>query len=259
MLIITTKTRPIPLHRCRIFKSATPRGNLLLRSFQEQGTVRPVTPFHQSCASFSKASTSLPKPKSAACFFPSATTTAISLLATLANPTATMTLLALCDSESNNNNDDDFIAKIRSKLESQSFSFPSEDETLNSIAASLGSQVSSAIATGVPTDLSYGFLAGYLSGLALKKVGKVASIALGCSFLALQSLAYAGYIDVHHDKLQKQVEEMLDRNNDGVVDCTDLRSVLEDVRKVAGFGLEDKSLVASTGGFGLGFWGGLRS
>ena len=83
---------------------------------------------------------------------------------------------------------------------------------------------------------------------------------LGLSFLALQSLAYSGYIDVHHEKLQKQLEEMLDRNKDGVVDGEDIRSVVEEVRKVAGFGLEDNTnLVAKTGGFGLGFWGGLRS
>ncbi len=183
-----------------------------------------------------------------------------------------MTTLALCDNDnnnnkdnnSNNNNDDDFISKIKSKFESQNFSLenlplPLDNETLASIASSLGTQISSAVSTGIPTDVSYGFFAGYLSGLALKKIGKVASLTLGITFLGLQSLAYAGYIDVHHDKLQKQVEEMLDRNKDGVVDSDDLRSVIEEVRKVAGFGLEDTNLVAKTGGFGLGFWGGLRS
>ena len=52
---------------------------------------------------------------------------------------------------------------------------------------------------------------------------------------------------------------MLDRNHDGVVGAGDLKSVLEGVRSVAGFGLEDDNakLGASGGGFGLGFWGGL--
>ena len=199
-----------------------------------------------------------------------ASTTVISFIASLAYPTITITTLALCDKKNdtnnNNNDDEDFISKIRSKLESQSFSLnnipkiPIDNETLNSIASSLGTQISSAISTGIPTDLSYGFFAGYLSGFALKKIGKVASITLGLSFLALQSLAYSGYIDVHHEKLQKQLEEMLDRNKDGVVDGEDIRSVVEEVRKVAGFGLEDNTnLMAKTGGFGLGFWGGLRS
>jgi len=69
---------------------------------------------------------------------------------------------------------------------------------------------------------------------------------------------------VHHEKLQEEVEGLLDRNQDGVVDAEDLRRVLGDVKKVAGFGLEDNDnndakLMASGGGFGLGFWGGLRS
>jgi len=176
--------------------------------------------------------------------------------------------LALCESSSNqsnsnNDNDDsdqDFIAKIKSKLED----FQIEDNaTLNSIATSLGVQVSSALASGIPTDISYGFFAGYFSGLALKKIGKVASITLGASFLALQTLAYNGYIDVHHEKLQKEVEGMLDRNNDGVVDSEDLKGMLDDVKKIAGFKLDDdstnKKLYASGGGFTIGFYGGLRS
>ncbi|KAL7537303.1 hypothetical protein ACHAXR_008348 [Thalassiosira sp. AJA248-18] len=175
------------------------------------------------------------------------------------------TTLALCNSQNdgnnNNNDDEDFISKIRSKLESQSFPdllSGNNNDTINSIATALGSQLSLAISSGIPTDLSYGFFAGYFSGLALKKIGKVASVTLGMSFLALQTLAYHGYIDVHHEKLQKQVEELLDRNHDGVVDGEDLKSVLHDVQKVAGFGLED-NLVASGGGFGMGFLGGLKS
>jgi uncharacterized membrane protein (Fun14 family) len=141
-------------------------------------------------------------------------------------------------------------------LESKSFPDLQSNETVNSIATSLGSQISLALASGIPTDVSYGFLAGYFSGLALKKIGKVASITLGVSFLALQALAYNGYIEVHHEKLQEQVQELLDRNHDGVVDSEDLRSVLEDVKSVAGFGFEDdnnKKLIASSGGFSIGF------
>ncbi|KAL7524193.1 hypothetical protein ACHAWF_000853 [Thalassiosira exigua] len=171
--------------------------------------------------------------------------------------------VALCDDKNEGKgNDEDFISKIRSKMESQSFEMPdlSSNDTVNAIATSLGSQISLVISSGIPTDISYGFFAGYFSGLALKKMGKIASVTLGASFLALQTLAYHGYVDVHHEKLQKKVEELLDRNNDGVVDGEDLMGALEEVKKVAGFGLGDnKSLAASGGGFGLGFWGGLRS
>ncbi|KAL9186791.1 hypothetical protein ACHAXT_010511 [Thalassiosira profunda] len=168
---------------------------------------------------------------------------------------------ALCDGGDKNSGDDDFIAKIRAVMESQSLPDLSNNEAVNAAATALGSQISAAIASGIPTDISYGFFAGYFSGLALKKIGKVASIALGAGFLALQTLAYHGYVDVHHDKLQREVEAVLDRNNNGVVDAEDLKSALDEVRKVAGFGLEEngKSLAASGGGFGMGFLGGLRS
>ena len=171
--------------------------------------------------------------------------------------------LVLCESnKDDNNSDEDFISKIKSKLDSQSLSDLSQNDTLNSIASALGSQISLAISSGIPTDLSYGFFAGYFSGLALKKIGKIASITLGASFLALQTLAFHGYIDVHHEKLQQQVEGLLDRNGDGVVDSEDLKSALKEVQKVAGFGIVEDgnmNLIASGGGFGMGFLGGLRS
>lgn len=198
--------------------------------------------------------------------------TIIGVLTSIVYSTTISTSVALCDNKDNSGNSDDkdFISKIKSKLEEsqpylpKDFSQIKDNETLNSIATSIGSSISSTIASGIPTDISYGFFAGYFSGLALKKVGKVASITLGITFLGLQTLAYHGYIDVHHEKLQKQVEEVLDRNNDGVVDIEDLQSWVEEVRKVAGFGIEgngdnDKTLLASGGGFGMGFYGGLRS
>ena len=36
-----------------------------------------------------------------------------------------------------------------------------------------------AIDTGIPTRISYGFLSGFCSGIALKKVGKAVSVVLG--------------------------------------------------------------------------------
>lgn len=88
----------------------------------------------------------------------------------------------------------------------------------------------------------------------------------------LQTLAYHGYIDVNHEKVARQVEEILDRNGDGVVDSEDIKSVVEELRKVVGFGILDDDeedsekegkgkikAIAGGGGFGLGFLGGLRS
>jgi len=46
-------------------------------------------------------------------------------------------------------------------------------------------QVQGAIDSGVPTQLSYGFISGFCSGYALKKVGKAAATVLGTSFFLL--------------------------------------------------------------------------
>jgi len=87
-------------------------------------------------------------------------------------------------------------------------------------------------------------------------------------------LAYHGYVDVNHTKLARQVEEILDRNGDGVVDGEDVKSVVEELKRVVGFGILNETekegegddhdgikakAIAGGGGFGLGFWGGLRS
>lgn len=180
--------------------------------------------------------------------------------------------MAHCENKGDNADDEDFISQIKSKVEASTNLIQNNLEmaALDSIATYLGSQISSSLSSGIPTNISYGFFAGYFSGLALKKIGKVASITLGAGFLALQTLAYHGYIDVHHDKLQKDVGRLLDKDHNGVVDAKDLKRVLGEVKKVAGFGIvndddddEDDngnmSMVASGGGFGMGFLGGLRS
>merc|ERR1711862_130699 len=158
---------------------------------------------------------------------------------------------------------EDVMSRIKNKINAQSVSdLLKDNETLDAVLTSVGSSVSSVISSGLPSSLSYGFCAGFLSGFALKKIGKLASVCFGLSFLSLQSLAHAGYIDVHHDKLQKQVEDLLDRNRDGKVDSEDLKSILGEVQKMASYGVDEDNagnMVASGGGFGMGFFGGLRS
>jgi uncharacterized membrane protein (Fun14 family) len=48
-------------------------------------------------------------------------------------------------------------------------------------AAQAGSHIQSAVDSGIPTQLSYGFVCGYCSGYAAKKVGKAAAGILGKS------------------------------------------------------------------------------
>ncbi|KAL7448157.1 hypothetical protein ACHAWC_000399, partial [Mediolabrus comicus] len=161
----------------------------------------------------------------------------------------------------------DFITKIKSKIDTSTLPTLldnlSNNQQLRSTLSTLQHSLQTIFDTGIPTQLSYGFIAGYLSGYTLKKIGRVASITFGVGFVMLQVMAYNGYINVNHERLRKEVEGILDRNGDGKVDTEDLERVVEEVKKVVGFGLLDDSdneeAVAGGGGFGLGFLGGLRS
>mmetsp|Transcript_1657 Transcript_1657/g.2021 ORF Transcript_1657/g.2021 Transcript_1657/m.2021 type:complete len:194 (+) Transcript_1657:92-673(+) len=117
----------------------------------------------------------------------------------------------------------------------------------------LGSKTQNIIDSGVPTQISYGFVCGFSSGYAMKKIGKVASVVFGLGFVTLQSLSYAGYINVDHKALQKDVENAFDLNNDGKVDDQDANIVYNKVMEVLQFNMTGGS------GFAAGFVGGVRS
>jgi len=87
----------------------------------------------------------------------------------------------------------------------------------------------------------------------MKKIGKVASVVFGLGFVTLQSLSYAGYINVDHKALQKDVENAFDLNNDGKVDDQDANIVYNKVMEVLQFNMTGGS------GFAAGFVGGVRS
>lgn len=145
-----------------------------------------------------------------------------------------------------------------------SSSIPNINEmNIDDYASAIGSQLSYVLASGIPANLSYGFVAGYASGYALKKVGRVAAVVLGTAFLGMQTLAASGYVTVDHAKIQHRLEDLMDRNKDGKVNASDLKDVVESARKVAGFGIIEEGsevgLGASAAGFGTGFYGGLRS
>jgi uncharacterized membrane protein (Fun14 family) len=143
-------------------------------------------------------------------------------------------------------------------------SIPNINEmNIDDYASVIGSQLSIALSSGIPANLSYGFVAGYASGYALKKIGRVAAIVLGTAFLGMQTLAASGYVTVDHDKIQHRLEDLMDRNKDGKVNASDLKDVVDSAKKVAGFGIIEEGsevgLGASAAGFGTGFYGGLRS
>jgi uncharacterized membrane protein (Fun14 family) len=59
-------------------------------------------------------------------------------------------------------------------------------------------------------QLSFGALAGFAAGYALKKVGKLAAIALGLLFIAVQILAYYGFVSVNWNQVQHVVDPLLE-------------------------------------------------
>ena len=59
-------------------------------------------------------------------------------------------------------------------------------------------------------QLSFGALAGFAAGYALKKVGKFAAVALGLLFIALQVLAYYGFVTIDWLEVQNRVDPLLE-------------------------------------------------
>ena len=105
----------------------------------------------------------------------------------------------------------------------------------------------------MPTQLTYGFVAGYCSGMALKRIGQTAATVLGVGFVTLQTLSYYGYIEISHNKFKTTIENMLDLNKDGKVDKSDLQQSYDRIMGVLTYNLP------SGAGFVGGFWGGIRS
>lgn len=123
----------------------------------------------------------------------------------------------------------------------------------HSVAVSVGETFQAGIDSGIPTQLSYGFISGYCSGYALKKVGKTAAVVFGLGFMSLQTLSYYGYVKVDHGQIRKDVENLLDLNDDGRIDAKDGEIAYNQIMKVLQFNLPGGS------GFAAGFVGGLRS
>jgi uncharacterized membrane protein (Fun14 family) len=108
--------------------------------------------------------------------------------------------------------------------------------------------------TGIPTQISYGFITGYCSGFAAKKIGKLAAGAFGVAFMGLQTLAYFGYIQIDHKQIKKDIMGgYLDLNHDGIVDGEDVSLLYKKLMKILEFNLPAGS------GFGAGFISGVKT
>jgi len=122
----------------------------------------------------------------------------------------------------------------------------------NDFRVVIGEHVNQALATGVPTEISYGMVAGWTAGFALKKIGKVIAVAVGAVFIGLQTLAYQGFITLHHTAIERKFKEMCDMNSDGKVDTDDAMVLADQVKEILGASLP------AGGGFGVGLLAGFR-
>ena len=100
--------------------------------------------------------------------------------------------------------------------------------------------------------MTYGFIAGFCSGIALKKAGQLAATVLGVGFVSLQTLSYFGYIEIKHDRFKQNVENSLDLNKDGKVDKSDFQQYFDKLMGVLTYNMPGGA------GFVGGFLGGVR-
>eukprot|EP00435_Cladocopium_sp_Y103_P016711 s2634_g4.t1 len=101
--------------------------------------------------------------------------------------------------------------------------------------------------------VSLGGLMGVCSGFALKKVGKFAAGLFGALFCVQQALAYQGYVTMNWPKIEKDLTEFLDVNQDGKFDAGDLNVGYTKVLKVL-----QSNTAGLSGGFAGGFLLGVR-
>ncbi|GKZ00520.1 hypothetical protein MPSEU_001004400 [Mayamaea pseudoterrestris] len=123
---------------------------------------------------------------------------------------------------------------------------------MDALAKTVGTQIQGAIDTGIPSQLSYGFVSGYCAGIAARQIGRATATVLGLGFITLQTLAYNGYIEVNHTKIQETIEKYMDLNQDGRIDQHDASAAYRKMLKVLEFNLPAGS------GFAAGFFGGVR-
>ena len=58
-------------------------------------------------------------------------------------------------------------------------------------------------------QLTFGALAGFAAGYALKKIGKIAALVLGLFFIGVQLLAYYGLVEINWLQIQEGVDPLL--------------------------------------------------
>mmetsp|Transcript_19351 Transcript_19351/g.28617 ORF Transcript_19351/g.28617 Transcript_19351/m.28617 type:complete len:201 (+) Transcript_19351:114-716(+) len=100
--------------------------------------------------------------------------------------------------------------------------------------------------------LGFGGIAGFMSGYAFKKVGKIAAFCVGTGFMAVQFANYYGYTNLNWVSVQKKAIDSFDLDGDGKFDKEDVKIMWKRMRKVLKANLPSGGSFG--GGFALGFY-----
>eukprot|EP00980_Cylindrotheca_fusiformis_P024584 scaffold12118_cov138-Cylindrotheca_fusiformis.AAC.1 len=104
----------------------------------------------------------------------------------------------------------------------------------------------------IASQLTFGSVVGYCSGVALKKVGQAVAFVIGVGFVGIQSAVYSGYIQVDWLKVRDDALKPLDTTGDGKVDMEDAKAWWKRIKDIL------INEIPGAGGFSLGFLCGVR-
>ena len=103
----------------------------------------------------------------------------------------------------------------------------------------------------------FGVLPGFCAGFALRKVGNIAVAGVGAVFFMFQAAAYQGYVTIHWDAIERDLNRLLDLNGDGALNSGDEAAAQEKLHEVVGMLTHNTS--TAMGGFTVGFFAGWRT
>eukprot|EP01035_Chromulina_nebulosa_P017326 gene17326-22870_t len=104
----------------------------------------------------------------------------------------------------------------------------------------------------IVAPLGFGGVMGFITGLALRKLGEKAAYVLGLSFVALQGLSYTGYIKIDFGKIKEDSEKFIDADNDGKITANDFIVIWRKTKSFLIYNLPSAS--GFSAGFAAGFY-----
>ncbi|EKX45498.1 hypothetical protein GUITHDRAFT_163302 [Guillardia theta CCMP2712] len=108
----------------------------------------------------------------------------------------------------------------------------------------------------IMSQLTIGTTMGFASGYALRTIGKMAAVLVGCSFMLLQGAAYKGWVHINWNAATKDLHSVLDQDGDGDFDMDDMKILFTRFVEVATYNLPSGTGFTAGLLLGLGFTGG---